>query len=96
VHLDAAVRLVPDRVVITSNLMFSEWGRIFKNPMTTAAAIDRLVHHVVILEFDVSSDRTHANEQSRHEDHQQQSQTERSRSGQKSPEADDDQPPEGR
>jgi DNA replication protein DnaC len=38
-------------VLITSNLMFSEWGQIFKNPMTTAAAIDRLVHHSVILEF---------------------------------------------
>src|SRR5262245_30033829 len=39
-------------MLITSNLVFSEWDRIFKNPMTTAAAIDRLVHHSVILEFD--------------------------------------------
>jgi DNA replication protein DnaC len=39
-------------MVITSNLVFGEWDRIFKNPMTTAAAIDRLVHHAVILEFD--------------------------------------------
>jgi DNA replication protein DnaC len=39
-------------MVITSNLVFGEWDRIFKNPMTTAAAIDRLVHHSVILEFD--------------------------------------------
>lgn len=38
-------------VIITSNLVFSEWGRIFKDPMTTAAAIDRLVHHSVILEM---------------------------------------------
>ena len=38
-------------VLITSNLVFSDWGQIFKNPMTTAAAIDRLVHHSVILEF---------------------------------------------
>jgi len=38
-------------VLITSNLVFSEWSRIFKNPMTTAAAIDRLIHHSVILEF---------------------------------------------
>ena len=43
---------------ITSNLVFGEWERIFKNPMTTAAAIDRLVHHSVILEFDVPSYRT--------------------------------------
>ncbi len=38
-------------VVITSNLVFSEWNRIFKDPMTTAAAIDRLVHHSVIIEL---------------------------------------------
>ena len=38
-------------VIVTSNLVFSEWGRIFKNPMTTAAAVDRLVHHATILEF---------------------------------------------
>ena len=38
-------------VIITSNLLFSEWDRIFKDPMTTAAAIDRLVHHAVILEM---------------------------------------------
>jgi DNA replication protein DnaC len=45
-------------MLITSNLVFSEWERIFKNPMTTAAAIDRLVHHSAILEFDVPSYRT--------------------------------------
>ena len=45
-------------LLITSNLVFGEWERIFKNPMTTAAAIDRLVHHSVILEFDVPSYRT--------------------------------------
>jgi len=38
-------------VIITSNLLFSDWDRIFKDPMTTAAAIDRLVHHSVILEM---------------------------------------------
>jgi len=45
-------------ILITSNLVFSDWERIFKNPMTTAAAIDRLVHHCAILEFDVDSYRT--------------------------------------
>ena len=45
-------------MMVTSNLVFSAWDRIFKNPMTTAAAIDRLVHHSVILEFDVTSYRT--------------------------------------
>src|SRR5216684_55990 len=38
-------------VLITTNLVFSEWERIFKNPMTTMAAIDRLVHHSVILDM---------------------------------------------
>ncbi|MCU1347493.1 MAG: ATPase [Acidobacteria bacterium] len=38
-------------VLITSNLVFSEWTRIFKDPMTAAAAIDRLIHHAVILEM---------------------------------------------
>jgi len=44
--------------LITSNLVFSDWERIFKDPMATAAAIDRLVHHAVILEFNVPSYRT--------------------------------------
>ena len=48
---------------ITSNLVFSEWERIFANPMATAAAIDRVVHHSVILEFDVPSFRTNAAQQ---------------------------------
>lgn len=38
-------------VVITSNLVFSDWGNIFKDKMTTKAAIDRLVHHGTILEL---------------------------------------------
>jgi DNA replication protein DnaC len=42
-------------VMITSNLPFSKWEAIFKDPMTTAAAIDRLVHHSVILELNVKS-----------------------------------------
>ena len=42
-------------VMITSNLVFSQWDRIFKDPMTTAAAIDRLVHHSTILELNGTS-----------------------------------------
>ncbi|MBA2662738.1 MAG: ATP-binding protein, partial [Bradymonadaceae bacterium] len=38
-------------VMITSNLVFSQWDQIFKDPMTTAAAIDRLVHHATIVEL---------------------------------------------
>jgi len=46
-------------VVITSNLVFSQWDQIFKDPMTTAAAIDRVVHHSIIIEFgkEISSHR---------------------------------------
>jgi DNA replication protein DnaC len=42
-------------VMLTSNLPFSKWEAIFKDPMTTAAAIDRLVHHSVIVELNVPS-----------------------------------------
>jgi DNA replication protein DnaC len=45
-------------VLISSNLVFSQWDRIFKDPMTTAAAIDRLVHHATILELTGPSYRT--------------------------------------
>lgn len=47
-------------VMITSNLVFSQWDQIFKDPMTTAAAIDRVVHHSVILELNVKSYRAEA------------------------------------
>jgi len=42
-------------LIITSNLPFSKWERIFKDPMTAAAAIDRLVHHSIILELNLPS-----------------------------------------
>lgn len=47
-------------VLLTSNLPFSKWDQIFKDPMTTAAAIDRLVHHSVIVELNVPSYRLDA------------------------------------
>ena len=42
-------------VLITTNLLFSQWDQIFKDPMTTAAAIDRVVHHSVVLELGIES-----------------------------------------
>lgn len=42
-------------VMVSTNLVFSKWDQIFKDPMTTMAAIDRLVHHAIILEFDGES-----------------------------------------
>lgn len=55
-------------LVITSNLVFSQWDQIFKNPMTTAAAIDRVVHHATILEFNVPSYRTEQAQSRRREE----------------------------
>ena len=47
-------------VLVTSNLPFSKWEQIFKDPMTTAAAVDRLVHHSVIVELNIPSYRAEA------------------------------------
>jgi DNA replication protein DnaC len=46
-----AERYERQSVVITTNLVFSQWEKIFKDPMTTLAAIDRVVHHSVILDL---------------------------------------------
>jgi len=59
-EMEVLFTLLADRyergtVMLTSNLPFSKWETIFKDPMTTAAAIDRLVHHSVILELNISS-----------------------------------------
>jgi DNA replication protein DnaC len=61
-EMEVLFTLLADRyergsIMITSNLPFSQWDLIFKDPMTTAAAIDRLVHHSVILEFNRTSHR---------------------------------------
>jgi DNA replication protein DnaC len=47
-------------ILITSNLVFSEWDKIFHDPMTTACAIDRIVHHATILELTGESFRAEA------------------------------------
>jgi len=52
-------------VLVTSNLPFSGWEQIFKDPMTTAAAIDRLVHHSVIVELNVPSYRAESAKRAR-------------------------------
>jgi DNA replication protein DnaC len=55
-EMEVLFTLLADRyerktLMITSNLVFSKWDQIFKDPMTTMAAVDRLVHHSTILEF---------------------------------------------
>ena len=42
-------------LLISSNLAFSQWEQIFQDPMTTAAAIDRLIHHSIIIELNIPS-----------------------------------------
>ncbi len=56
-------------VIITTNLVFSEWDRIFKDPMTTMAAIDRVVHHSVILDL-MAVESYRAQEAKEAQDHQ--------------------------
>jgi len=67
-EMEVLFTLLADRyergsVLITSNLPFSRWEAIFKDPLTTAAAIDRLVHHSVILELNLPSYRMAAAKQ---------------------------------
>jgi DNA replication protein DnaC len=69
-EMEVLFALLADRyergsVMLTSNLPFSGWEAIFKDPMTTAAAIDRLVHHSVILELNVPSYRAEQAKKSR-------------------------------
>jgi DNA replication protein DnaC len=59
-EMEVLFTLLADRyergtVMLTSNLPFSKWEQIFKDPMTTAAAIDRLVHHRIILDLNLPS-----------------------------------------
>ena len=69
-EMEVLFTLLADRyergtVMLTSNLPFSKWETIFKDPMTTAAAIDRLVHHSVILELNITSYRLEAAKQAK-------------------------------
>jgi DNA replication protein DnaC len=59
-EMEVLFTLLADRyergsILLTSNLPFSQWEDIFKDPMVTAAAIDRLIHHSVILELNIPS-----------------------------------------
>ena len=60
--MEVLFTLIADRyeksnILRSSNQPFSKWEQIFKDPMTTAAAIDRLVHHSSIIELNVPSKR---------------------------------------
>lgn len=67
-EMEVLFTLLADRyeagsVMLTSNLPFSQWEQIFKDPMTTAAAIDRVVHHSIILELNLPSYRLEQSKQ---------------------------------
>ena len=47
-------------LLITANQPFSHWDAIFTDSMMTVAAIDRLVHHALIVEIDAQSYRRQA------------------------------------
>lgn len=42
-------------MIITANHPFSDWDKIFSDTMMTVAAIDRLVHHGIIMEIQAES-----------------------------------------
>jgi len=72
-EMEVLFTLLADRyecgsVLLTSNLPFSQWERIFKDPMVTAAAIDRLVHHSIIVELNMESYRMAAAQKARKAD----------------------------
>lgn len=64
-EMDVLFTLIAERyerrsIVVTSNLVFSKWDQIFKDSMTTAAAIDRLIHHAEVIELTIDSYRGEA------------------------------------
>ena len=69
-EMEVLFTLLADRyergsVLLTTNLPFSQWERIFKDPTVTAAAVDRLVHHSVIIELNMASYRMAAAQNAR-------------------------------
>jgi DNA replication protein DnaC len=47
-------------LLITANQPFSQWDAIFSDSMMTVAAVDRLVHHALIIEIQAESFRKHS------------------------------------
>lgn len=81
---DCLFQLISERyerrsTLITSNLAFSGWGKIFKDEMTTAAVIDRLVHHCEILQLNAPSYRAEAAAQKRMVEKEKMPKTEKSK-----------------
>jgi len=43
-------------MIITANHPFSDWDQIFADSIMTVAAIDRLVHHSIIIEIELEAE----------------------------------------
>jgi hypothetical protein len=54
-YREVEARVSSHSTIRVKNITYSVPVQIFKDPMTTMAAVDRLVHHAVILEFDNES-----------------------------------------
>lgn len=83
-EMEVLFTLLADRyekksIMLTCNLPFSQWELIFKDPMTTAAAIDRLVHHSIIVEINLPSYRLESSQKRYQEQPQKQEQIEASK-----------------
>ena len=57
-----AARYERRSILVTANQPFGAWDQVFPDPAMTVAAVDRLVHHAVILEMNVESYRRRAAE----------------------------------
>jgi DNA replication protein DnaC len=69
-EMEVLFTLLADRyeqgtILLTSNLPFSKWEQVFKDPTTAAAAVDRLIHHSVIIELNLDSYRLEASRKQR-------------------------------
>ena len=42
-------------MILTSNRGFAEWGDIFGSPVVATALLDRLLHHAIVIQIEVSS-----------------------------------------
>ena len=62
----AARRYEQASTLVTSNLPFNEWTEIFGSERLTGALLDRLTHHVHILELNGESYRLAHSKKARH------------------------------
>ena len=42
-------------MIVTSNRGFAEWDEVFGDPVVATALLDRLLHHALVIQIEVSS-----------------------------------------